>query len=258
MSTETKEHPIIFSGEMIRAILAGRKTQTRRVIDCSCNSRHITGNLLGEWGLSVPPHRWEGDPEEVNWQWCGKRPEIGDWIEQFQTDVDDHASSLVRCPYGKPGDRLWVRETWVKLRGNHWHERGLFDDVVEVNGIPKRNSVEYRADYDGSPESERCRRELGYIWKPSIHMPRWASRLTLEITDIRVERVRDISEEDAIAEGFAPGDGCPVNGFNTESPYPARAAFSGLWDKLNGPRGFGYESNPWVWVIEFRRKYEQP
>lgn len=240
MSTATKEYPILFSGEMVRAILAGRKTQTRRVIDCSCNSRHITGNLLGEWGLSVPPHRWEGDPEEVNWQWCGKRPEIGDWIEQFQTDVDDHASSLVRCPYGKPGDRLWIKASYTTrydpdFHETHWKAAAggwivTHGQSVGANGKLKRNGV----------YSARL-------------MPKWLSaefRLPiLEITDIRVERVRDISEADAEAEGVKP----------TQHPLEGHIeSFAKLWDEINAKRGFAWYANPWVWVVEFKRvKNEQ-
>lgn len=277
MKTEISEKPILFSGPMVRAILDGRKTMTRRVIKCHCNTGHITGNLLGEWGLSVPPHQWNGDVDEINWRWRGEKPQIGDWIEQFQTDVDDHDSTIVRCPYGKPGDRLWVRETFSEIPDQK--PSGYFTDPKWIN-----RKYWYAADND--------KPTWGGKWKPSIFMPRDACRILLEITDIRVERLQEITEEDAIAEGFVAGDGHPENGFHTESPYPAVAAFRSLWDQLNGNRGvcktckghgvvpawsgsveggslaidsrdcpdckgedksFGWDQNPFVWVIEFKR-----
>ena len=145
-----KERPIIFSGPMIRAILEGRKTQTRRIVKPNCLSK-----------LS---------------------------------------------PYGRTGDRLWVRETW----GHN----------------PEGPGYVYRSDGDFDMKFH------GDRWRPSIHMPRWASRITLEVTGVRVERLQDINEEDALAEGV-------------------EHAFRSLWESINGPGS--WDANPWVWVVEFRR-----
>lgn len=172
-----KERPILFNGEMVRAILEGRKTQTRRVVkDCY---------LMG------------GPPEDY---------------------------LLSRCPFGQPGDRLWVRETFFSFR----HAR-VFSTA---------SHIVYRADYSGQQAEDDATECHG--WKPSIHMPRWASRISLEITDVRVERLDDISNADCFAEGL-PSDTTKGN----------RTWFSDLWEEINGKGSWA--ANPWVWVIEFRK-----
>jgi hypothetical protein len=166
------------------------------------------------------------------------------------------------CPFGSIGDRLWVRETWCPLDADHWHEPDRPKDTLLIWGTPKRNGVGYAADCT-SEESERCRKELGYKWRPSIHMPRWASRITLEITGVRVERLQDISEEDAKAEGVesllvkvfgwnAPGGS--YGEFPNEQPH-RKAVFEMLWESIYG-RG-SWESNPYVWVVEFCRMQQK-
>lgn len=214
----TKERPILFSGDEVRAILDGRKTQTRRPIKCCCNQMHL-GRLLGTWGLSQPPFQWQGDVDDVNWQHFGRTPKVGDWIEHYQTDVDDCASQVVTCPFGVPGDLLWVKET----------------HFLECDGV----GVVYRA----SGEFLEGWTKRGLRWRPSIHMPRWASRVTLEVVSVRVERVQEITEDDAIAEG-AQCAGVPASLTN-------RGAFAKLWNKINGPDS--WNANPWAWVVEFRR-----
>ena len=190
-----KERPILFSGPMVRAILDGRKTMTRRVV------RLRAGEIAHEGG--------DGRLHAVaNTTW-------GDCIER-----------VIQCPYGVPGDMLWVRETWAS----------------DVDGCPA--GLGYRADHldprgDGPANPMR--------WRPSIHMPRWASRLTLEITAVRVERLQDISEADARAEG-CPAE-CPDGN--------AVDWFSGIWDGINAERGYPWSSNPWVWVIGFERVQRQ-
>ena len=211
----TKERPILFSGPMVRAILDGRKTQTRRIIKLKCHD-----------GFEVGPN-YEGE----HWPVRG-----GDRMP---------------CPYGKPVDRLWVRETW-----------GCSCDA-DANGL-----VVYRADRvayhmlcendgEGDPVSHGWKHYEPIVvpkWKPSIHMPRWASRITLEITGVRVERLQDISEADAMAEGVERIDLSPrkINGMQvhplTSSYF---AAFMELWRSINGPESWA--ANPWVWVVEFRR-----
>ena len=192
-----KERPILFSGPMVRVILDGRKTMTRRVV------RLRAGEIAHEGG--------DGSLHAVeNTTW-------GDCIER-----------VIQCPYGVPGDMLWVRETWQQV-------------FPECDG-----PVEYRADYGAG----------SYIsggWRPSIFMPRWASRLTLRITSIRVERVQDITEEDARAEG-APISHQGDRPHFSRHPVPNdthRLGFVHIWDSINAGRGFGWDANPWVWVIGF-------
>lgn len=228
MNDYMNERPILFSGPMVRAILAGHKTQTRRVIRCCCNTMHIN-RLLGDWSLSESPRQWDG--KDDIWQWTGKRPvKPGDWIEVFQTDVDDNATAPVRCNF-KAGDHLWVRETWaVSKGGGRW----------------AKGTTLFRADHGfthGGTEMDLMR------WKPSIFMPRHASRLTLEITSVRVERVQEISEADAVAEGYF-GDGLTDYGRKTMKP---RSWFWAVWDGINAKRGAGWDANPWVWVIHFKK-----
>lgn len=211
-----KERPILFSGEMIRAILDGSKSQTRRVV------KYIPA--LGE-----------------PYEWCPKlvHPEIERVIGDFRT----------YCPYGQPGDRLWVRETWTTLQ--------TYDHRRPSEGSPVW-PIYYHADKSHGKlvrwtDEEQ---ELGKL-RPSIFMPRWASRITLEVTEVRVERVQEITEEDSRAEGITDG-GC----FRCGNPEPcgcsnpipcARDSYAHLWNKINAKRGHSWESNPWVWVVSFKR-----
>jgi len=192
------EHPILFSGPMVRAILDGRKTMTRRVVKDTCP--FVTVAYF--------------DEETERWYWT-----TGAERERLPTDL-----CLGKCPYGQPGDQLWVRETWLSYR--HLHKNGR-DEALLI----------YRADGEDLPKQAR-----GTKWRPSIFMPRWASRITLEITAVRVERVQDIGDEDAEAEG--------LSWCNAASP---RDKFQCLWNSLNAKRGYGWEANPWVWVIAFKR-----
>ena len=189
-----KERPILFSGPMVREILAGRKTQTRRVLTVPWKGRARC--------QPYDPYFTDTDGR-LFWE-----DEYGDWNDYEKTK---------RCPYGIPGDRLWVKETWL-----------LVDDM---NG---NRQIHYQADNEDIPGP----------WKPSIFMPRWASRITLEITNVRVERLQGITEEDAIQEGCGAkhnfGDGS------------AKTGFAMLWDSINGKK-YPWESNPWVWCIEFKR-----
>ena len=196
-----RERPILMSGQMVRAILDGRKTQTRRPI----------ADVSADCELFL-------DAGDGFWQQCYR--DGGGAI---------HSKSwLSRCPYGQPGDRLYVRETWQDTRSP---------------GEPQNaRQIMYRADDDRSL--------IG--WRPSIHMPRWASRITLEITGVRVERVQDISEDDAMAEGMIST--AKLNEANDDyAGMYARDIFSQEWDSIYAKRGMGWDDNPWVWVIEFRR-----
>lgn len=183
--SNARERPILFSGPMVRAILEGRKTMTRRV---------VKPDIVN--GLDIC--RIDGPIAYIDW-------ETG----------DSYAPSDV-APY-QPGQTLWVRETWARV--SDWADVdpavGLYDGYI------------YRADW-GCDESPK--------WRLSIHMPRSAARLFLRVTNVRLERLQEISDEDAVKEGCAD-----------------LAGFRAVWDALNAKRGFGWGANPWVWVVEFER-----
>ncbi len=175
-----KEIPILFSGEMVRAILDGRKSVTRRV---------------------VRPHPFHG---------------------VVRDGILDDEGKVYRCPYGQPGDRLWVRETFYPMP--HLNAKAYFRCTDLLVGVSR--------------------------WVPSIFMPRWASRITLEVTGVRVERVWDITEASAKAEGVEQ----EIDGWNKDGVVKVYwKSFATLWDALNAKRGFGWDKNPWVWVVEFKR-----
>ena len=206
-----KEHPILFSGPMVNAILGGRKTMTRRVVKrlpCDCD-----GNWFPEEFPATTTEGWQTIGHSGEW-WCSCC-----------------SSDSIKCPYGKPGDRLWVRETW-----------GLWD--TQPSDGPERAQVFYRAT-DG--EKHHLRHQL---WRPSIFMPRWASRITLEIICIRVERLHEIDGPDSKKEGvdLPTTELFPLTNRN----FKLRVQFEKLWDSINGKK-YPWKSNPWVWVIEFRR-----
>lgn len=232
--TATKEKPILFSGEMVRAILDGRKTQTRRVIkpqpqkwvDCyvrSASPRH--------W---LPQGVFLSDPSGI----LGKGA-----LEIRQNDTP------VKCPY-EVGMRLWVREGHLlqecvcqaapaALRGNCRYCGGRGETVI------------YKADATCAGDSVCCR------YRPSIHMPRWASRITLEITDIRVQRLQEISHHDALAEGCENTTHASAPLLLRKQPLTvAQLCYSHLWDSINTKPGTRWEDNPWVWVYTFRRVEE--
>ena len=193
------EHPILFSTPMVKSILEGRKTQTRRVIKPQRE----------KFRIGFQPNTWfygAGDDGVI--------------------DVD----GVIGCPYGQPGDHLWIRETWQRC--------------------PECGRVVYQASSNQNGKvCPNCDEWLG-PWKPSIHMFREYSRLTLEVVRVRVERLHEISEEDIRAEG-TPTPNPPPNKWMDDSKW--RATFSNLWDSINEKRGFGWGRNPWVWVVEFKR-----
>lgn len=201
-----KEHPILFSAPMVKAILDGRKTVTRRVVK---PQPPANAHQVETW------HHPDTKPRFFAWTTAG---EISDQWEPLP------------CPYGQPGDRLWVRETFCPIYPQDPHYNG---------GRPIE--YDYQATYK---HGDRLGDLIGAKkkWKPSIHMPRWASRITLEVTGVRVERLLDISEADARAEGISC-NGCPGR--------HATADFRALWESINGPSS--WDANPWVWVVEFKR-----
>ncbi len=209
-----KERPVIFNGEMVRAILDGRKTQTRRVMAVQPES-----NQFGLLRITDST----------------KRSDIGKyhWAESNATGTHQR-SALFSCPFGQVGDRLWVREAYQGPLFNFDQMETYLEDTSKFESP---EFCEYRADGGKTPEYYDADDNLRFGWKPSIHMPRWASRITLEITGVSVERLQDISEEDAIAEGG-------TKHFNIDW-------FGPLWASIYGVDS--WNANPWVWVIAFHR-----
>ena len=206
---------------MVRAILAGAKTQTRRAIKThrSDHSFVCVDHGTGWW-----PYRSEDGESDV---------------------MSDGCEYPYTCPYGVPGDRLWVREAW----------QAFFEDEVPADrprgprhtmGIPARPDRKSYAYYKADGEI------LDAVWKPSIHMPRRYSRITLEITDVRVEQLQEISQADAMAEG-APPSHPSIDVVSRKYGYEdfSRSWYAQLWDQINGPGSWA--ANPWVWVVCFRR-----
>lgn len=223
--SDAKERPMLFSGAMVRAILAGRKTQTRRV----CKSAI--------------------------------------WIDM--EDVPSHCTRYgnvalpVKCPYGEPGDRLWVRESFEIVRevcSYEVEEYDYFDWDEEMYG-PAKDALKAKCPRGGERAVVTFMadgEESVSRWRPSIHMPRWASRITLEIVSVRVERLQEISEGDAMAEGIER-DAAEFKNYNVkDKAFPwlggvgaAVRSYSSLWESINGPESWAL--NPWVWVVEFKR-----
>ena len=191
-----KEHPILFSSEMVGAILDGRKSQTRRVI--KPQPEKYTVRIV----QSISPVHWQSRlPIDLRALYPNSQP-------------TDMLGSIFNCPYGQVGDRLWVRETWAD----------------GISASTKQHYAIYKASDGLLP---------GQVWRPSIFMPRWASRITLEITGIRVQRVQEISPNECRDEGV--------------EPFLYKNNFITLWNRINSKRGYGWDKNPFVWVIEFKR-----
>ena len=219
------EHPILFTGPMVRAILEGRKTQTRRVVKPQ-PSEDWEPSSYGEVHNLVNGHP---DPDKV----IGWGPSNEDGTEAYA------------CPYGKPGDRLWVRETWRPLYDG---ESGYID--YKAGGTLEANDEATHKRIICQRRARRNSMEVDNGYRPSIHMPRWASRLNLLIKSLRVERVQDISEGDIEAEGVDPQWDLVRWGAQARP----RFRFKHLWDSINGKRpGCTWADNPWVWVIGFER-----
>lgn len=224
------ERPILFSGPMVRAIPEEQKTQTRRVI------KTATGESLPEYA------RYLGAGSAAVPRWA---PVGGTTADTHLWDVTRTLNLLTeaRCPYGIPGDRLWVRETWALEDCGEDGKRVIWQADRAAAWVMPNNvlgEIYYLpSDYDPGR------------WRPSIHMPRWASRITLEVTEVRVQRLQEISEEDAEAEGVEAAPFCKAGRPNGMEHVEA---FEGLWQRINGRRpGCSWEANPFVWCISFRR-----
>ncbi|KPC51038.1 hypothetical protein [Pseudomonas amygdali] len=206
--TQARERPILFSAPMVRAILSGQKTVTRRA-------------------LKTQPRI------DASGNFCVDGANYGQDI--YGKPLTKHFVSS-NCPHGKPGDRLWVREAWQA--------------DAQVNAIAPRElshgePIRYPA--DGASQQTGCSMIMPGKTRPSIHMPRWVSRILLEITDVHVERLQDISEEQALAEGVMSSERDIDPDGNNYSPIEL---FGGLWTMINGDGS--WQSNPWVWVVKFK------
>jgi len=191
-----KEHPISFTSEMVRAILDGRKTQTRRVIKPT---------------------------QKTEWLLCN------DWADSFIKNPDNFL--VMACPYGQSGDHLWVRETFA-VQPELWAEGHGLQPIHYPATTPKEQIEDY-------------------VFKPSIYMPRWASRITLEIVNMQVERIQEITWRECIAEGISSFT--VARGALSDPPTDPRWKFIELWNSINAKRGYGWDVNTWVWVIEFKK-----
>ena len=213
-ATMPKERPIIFNTEMVGAILDGKKTQTRRVVKPQPEHGHnyVHGYILE----STNRERKRGDVH------FGDNPNFLEGNSCYR-----------RCPYGQPGDRLWVRETWQAVSPDERYRpldecHIIYKASDEHPGFCARTYEEHMGFSDTG-------RDICYPWRPSIHMPKKHARIWLEITGIRVERLKDISPEDGITEGVEHW-----------------SIFPSLWDSINKKK-HPWSSNPWVWVIEFKK-----
>jgi len=223
-----KEHPILFTGPMVRAILDGRKTQTRRLVkpqpDQFGLNEKINVDPLTGWLIPGHSGRWD----------------------------DDQATDRIwKCPYGIAGDRIWVKETFY-IDDCRWIGKRLPEE--KPDDWDDRN-VYYRADGECCEQiPECCCAEVGKPkWRNARFMNRWLARITLEVLSVRVERVQDISEDDAIAEGvLVKSDSGIASQLCQGHPTPAQFEFYALWNSINTKRGFGWNINPWVWRIEFK------
>jgi len=222
-----KERPILFSAPMVRALLDGSKTQTRRICKQQpySNGFHFDGREILCHNDYLPPSAMLMDYRDSGETYTTSDMEGWDFC----------------CPYGQPGDRLWVRETTAEF---------IDYDCIDGRQVELGRDIVYRA--DGEDQKRHS------AWRPSIHMPRERSRILLEITGVRAERLQDISQEDARAEGITDG-GC-TNCGNSSHPVPCGCdnpspdwadGFFGLWQSINGSQSL--IANPWVWVIEFNR-----
>jgi hypothetical protein len=228
-AAEVKERPILFSTPMVKAILEGRKTQTRRILKANFHPDTFRVTLMDttDGVIAIP-----------------------------RDDSDRMLGERVKCPYGKIGDRLWVRETWGDVTG-------AFQDADELRNVAFKADESVWNCYGQMVYLEQLYQSGIYVdkWRPSIFMPKFAARLWLEITNVRVERLQDISEADAQAEGCRNksdvigsehvsgywGNGQP----SAYSRYAYKTTFQLLWYSINGQES--WDANPFVWVIEFKK-----
>ncbi|MEN6533352.1 MAG: hypothetical protein ABFD89_06795 [Bryobacteraceae bacterium] len=224
-----KERPILMCGPMVLATLKDQKTNTRRVLKPQPPSSESIYAKCGQ-GISLFNDEWS--PDGATFRVGGACGLVHDACGQDSW----------RCPYGEPGDRLWVKETWKP------HCEGPISAE-----FPLGTCVKYRADgvcvkpdtWDNEQGAWCEAHEESTKWRPSIFMPRWASRITLEVTGVKAQQVQDISEGDAASEG--------IQFISPDWKKNPVGIFAVLWDSINLKRGFGWDANPWVWVVQFKR-----
>lgn len=215
-----KERGMIFNSEMVRAIVSGRKTQTRRIMKVQPESNQLGLLLITD---------------------STRHSDIGKYHWAESNATGNHVrSKLFSCPFGAVGDQIWVRETFQ----GPLFDYELMDEYLEDSSkFEKPEFCQYAADGGHRPEYQDADDNLRHGWRPSIHMPRWASRILLEITDVRVERLKSISDRDALREGCSAAD--------MKSGDCLADVFARLWASIYGLDS--WNANPWVWVIEFKR-----
>lgn len=213
-----KERPILFSDQRVRALLSGQQSQTRRI---------MKSQLFG--------------PGQDNHEGCYGIDVLNNHLQGSRVMEMENIS--YHCPYGQPGDRLWVRETW---RGPVIEPEEMADYQRSPAQFKTPRYCQYHADISQPSNAEQ------FGWQAGIHMPRWASRIDLEVTGIRVEKIQDISDDDVIAEGVQTDSHFLNNFFTMHSePVSSKDAYRKQWALQYG--GTSWEVNPWVWVIEFKR-----
>jgi hypothetical protein len=225
IAVEVKERPILFSGPMVRAILDGMKTQTRRVV-------------------SLQP------PKEIRLALVVNtfsRPDYSQALFFRGPTVESTSyGEPVKCPYGKPGDRLWVKENWRVVDNNTDSNMLIYRYEADQPNYPTRHLPDDFWSYVPNKIFEKYTgADYSSKLRPSIFMPRWASRITLEITNVRIEQVQSISERDAYLEGI------PLVISNEDNYITPQSRYKDLWESINSKK-YPWSSNPWVWVIEFK------
>jgi hypothetical protein len=244
------DRPILMSGPLVVKTLADLKTQTRRLVQSPARNMQRAGDQVISY--RPPGDRWYGDHV---WSMRDREGVWGDYT---------HEEFLAFCPYGQPGDRLWVRETFYcdhAFAGDH---AGTCSGCVRCTHTDADRVAQWREELYFRADDPPSFEDGPIVWRPSIFMSRWASRLTLEIAEVRVERLQDLSEEDAKAEGVAPSEDedqpwrcysptCERDG-GCAGVKTARGSFETLWDSINGDRpGASWAANPWTWALTFRR-----
>lgn len=228
-----RDRPILFSGPMVRALLAGTKTQTRRVV------------------------KWRGLAPGLNLGFSGLHAQnYADGAALYSRRGDgcwEERTSTTPCPHGQPGDRLWVRESLKAVRNGAGY---IVDYAYAADGSKVRRCPDLAPEFGDSMAFAHLARPGGV---PGIHMPRWARRITLELTDVRVQRLQEISEADAVAEGIETNEAWPGSFYRNYLMHtdqdvrclPPVQSYRTLWESINGPGS--WDANPWLWALTFRR-----
>jgi hypothetical protein len=233
-----KERPILFSGPMVRALLDGSKTQTRRIVK-NQPPADVASIRVSHYHPTVIDRR---GGEQPGAEIFGAYSDDGEWGS--------------KCPFGERGDHLWVRETakcGYRSEQPPANTGRIGVDFKAGGGTDRKYTLDRRDDYPWFP-SKSHNADGSIRWTPGIHMPRWASRISLEVTGVRVERLQGISESDAIAEGLVK---TPAGFWSTygrsgvDGTYSPVSSYHYLWESINGDGS--WDANPWVWVVEFKR-----